>query len=544
MIRTKIFNTVLMSASALVLASCGANDAGDSDRSVLNRGNNAEPLSLDPHKASGTWENNIIGDMFLGLFTDDPDGAPIPGMAESWDVSEDGLTWTLTLREAVWSDGEPVKASDFVFAWRRIATPTTGAQYVSLLYPIAGIEAASTGAADPSSIGVRAIDDLTLEVQLVNPAPYLPGLLTHYTTFPLPEHVVEVYGDEWVRPGNMVSNGAYTLEDWRTNFYVHLVRNESFYDNANVCIDDVFFYPTVDNSAAGRRVRNGELDLNMEFPGQQMEFLLREIPDYVRVNPFMGTIYFSVNTTLEQFDDPNVRNALGMAIDRDFIAEEILRAGQQPAYSMIPPGVANYPGGVEADWANTPVEQRREDARALLEAAGYGPDNPFEFEYTYRATGDNPRIAPVVQNDWSAIAEWVQPELIVNDTQIHYDNLRASDFQVADGGWIADYNDPYNFLFLGEYRSVPMNYARYNNPEFDSLVTEANRELNQELRGQMMAEAEQMMIDDMPIIPIVFYVNKSLVNPRVTGWEDNLTNIHRSRYLCFADMETTGAAEE
>jgi oligopeptide transport system substrate-binding protein len=543
-IRTKIFNTILMSASALALASCGANDAADSDRVLLNRGNNAEPLSLDPHKASGTWENNIIGDMFLGLFTDDPDGAPIPGMAESWDVSEDGLTWTFTLREATWSDGEPVKASDFVFAWQRIATPTTGAQYVSLLYPIAGIEEAATGAADPSTIGVRAIDDSTLEIQLVNPAPYLPGLLSHYTTFPLPQHVVEVYGDEWVRPGNMVSNGAYTLEDWRTNNYVHLVRNERFYDNANVCIDDVYFFPTVDNSAAGRRVRNGELDLNMEFPGQQMEVLRREIPDYVRVHPFMGTIYFSVNTTLEQFDDANVRNALGMAIDRDFIANEILRAGQQPAYSMIPPGVANYPGGVEAQWADIPVEQRRENARALLEAAGYGPDNPFEFEYTYRATGDNPRIAPVVQNDWSAIAEWVQPELIVNDTQIHYDNLRASDFQVADGGWIADYNDPYNFLFLGEYRSVPMNYARYNNPEFDSLVTEANGELNQELRGQMLAEAEQMLIDDMPIIPLVFYVNKSLVNPRVTGWVDNLTNIHRSRYLCFADLEETDAAEQ
>jgi oligopeptide transport system substrate-binding protein len=543
-IRANILKTILVTASALALASCGGNDSTDSSAVVLHRGNNAEPLSLDPHKASGTWENNIIGDMFLGLFTDDPDGAPIPGMAESWEVSEDGLTWTFTLREAVWSDGVPVTAGDFVFAWQRIATPTTGAQYVSLLYPIAGMEEASTGAADPSAIGVRAIDDRTLEVQLVNPAPYLPGLLTHYTTFPLPQHVVEVYGDEWVRPGNMVSNGAYTLEDWRTNNYVHLQRNENFYDNANVCIDDVYFYPTVDNSAAGRRVRNGELDLNMEFPGQQMEFLRREIPDYVRVHPFMGTIYFSVNTTLEQFDNPDVRNALGMAIDRDFIANEILRAGQVPAYAMIPPGVANYPGGVESSWADTPVEQRREMARALLEGAGYGPDNPFRFEYTYRATGDNPRIAPVVQNDWSAIADWVEPELIVNDTQIHYDNLRASDFQVADGGWIADYNDPYNFLFLGEYRSVPMNYARYNNPAFDSLVTEANRELNLELRGEMMARAEQMMIDDMPIIPIVFYVNKSLVNPRVTGWEDNLTNIHRTRYLCFSDLEETAATDE
>ncbi|OLF72343.1 peptide ABC transporter substrate-binding protein [Maricaulis sp. W15] len=544
MIRTKFFNTILITASALALASCGGSNGPDSSNVVLHRGNNAEPLSLDPHKASGTWENNIIGDMFLGLFTDDPDGAPIPGMAESWEVSEDGLTWTFTLREAYWSDGEPVTAGDFVFAWQRIATPATGAQYVSLLYPIVGVEEASTGAADPSSIGVRAIDDRTLEVHLVNPAPYLQGLLTHYTTFPLPQHVVEVYGDEWVRPANMVSNGAYTLEDWRTNNYVHLTRNANFYDNANVCIDDVYYYPTVDNSAAGRRVRNGELDLNMEFPGQQMEFLRREIPDFVRVNPFMGTIYFSINTTIEQFDDVNVRNALGMAIDRDFIANEILRAGQQPAYSMIPPGVANYPGGVEAEWADIPVEQRRANARALLEAAGYGPDNPFEFEYTYRATGDNPRIAPVVQNDWSAIADWVQPELIVNDTQIHYDNLRASDFQVADGGWIADYNDPYNFLFLGEYRSVPMNYARYNNPEFDALVTEANRELDLELRGEMMAEAEQILIDDMPIIPLVFYVNKSLVNPRVTGWEDNLTNIHRTRYLCFADLEESDSAAE
>ncbi|MAK65045.1 MAG: peptide ABC transporter substrate-binding protein [Maricaulis sp.] len=542
MIRTAFLKTVLVTASALALASCGGGSPVDSDNIILHRGNTAEPLSLDPHKASGTWENHIIGDMFIGLFTEDANGAPVPGMAESWDVSEDGLTWTFHLREASWSDGVPVTANDFVFAWRRIAAPETGAQYVSLLYPIAGMEAATRGEGPIDAIGVRAIDDRTLEVSLENPAPYLPGLLTHYTSFPLPQHVVEQYGDEWVRPANIQVNGAYRLEDWRTNNFVHLVRNTGFFDNDNVCIDDVYYYPTVDNSAAGRRVRNGELHINNNFPGQQLDFLNREIPDYVRIAPYMGTIYFSMNTTLDIFSDPNVRNALGMSIDRHFIADEILRAGFQPAYSLVPPGVANYPGGVEAAWSDTPIEERRAEARALLEAAGFGPDNPLRFEYTYRATGDNPRIAPVVQNDWSAIADWVQPELIVNDTQIHYDNLRANDFQIADGGWIADYNDAYNFLFLGEYRSVPMNYSRYNNPAYDEMVTAANRELDPVVRGDMMAQAEQMLVDDMPIIPIVYYVSKNLVNPDVVGWEDNIVDIHRTRYMCLSSaME--GAAE-
>ncbi len=475
--------------------------------------------------------------MFIGLFTEDAFGQPVPGMAEDWSVSEDGLTWTFTLREASWSDGVPVTAGDFVYAWQRISNPETGAQYVSLLYPIVGIEQASRGEIDPSEIGVRAIDERTIEISLVNPAPYLMGLLTHYTTFPIPQHIVEEAGDEWIRPENIEVNGAYKLVEWRTNNYVHLTRNETFFDNENVCLDEVYFYPTVDSSAGGRRVRNGELDLNMEFPGQQLDFLQREIPDYVRVHPFMGTIYYSFNTTLEQFSDPDVRNALGMSLDREFIANEILRAGQRPAYSLIPPGMANYDGNVRAQWADIPVAERRVTARQLLEEAGYGPDNPLEFEFSYRATADNPRVAPVIQGDWSEIADWVRPTLIVNDTQIHYDNLRASAFEIGDGGWIADYNDPYNFLFLGEYRSVPMNYSRYNNPEYDALVEAANRELDVELRGRMLAEAEQMFIDDMPIMPLVFYVSKALVSPRVSGYENNLVNIHRTRYMCFNDIE-------
>jgi len=525
-----------VSVSALTLAACGDRDA-DSDSVVLHRGNGAEPLSLDPHKASGTWENDIIGDMFIGLFTENPEGEPVPGMAESWEVSEDGLVWTFTLREAQWSDGEPVDAYDFEFAMRRILEPATLANYASLLYPIRNARGVNTGELQSENLGVRALDARTLEISLEFPAPYLPGLLTHYTTFPVPRHVVEQFGDAWIQPQNIQTNGPYKLVQWRANDFVHVERNPHFWDNENVCIDEVFYYPTVDVSAGERRVRNGELDLITDFAGQNLAFLQREIPEYVRIHPYLGIVYFSFNTTQAPFDDARVRNALGMALDRDFIADEILRAGQIPAYSFVPPGVSGYPGDARVSWADMPIEERRARARELLMEAGFGPDNPLRITYTHRTTGDNPRVAPVVQQDWAQIAPWVRADIAGVETQIHYANLRAGDYRVGDGGWIGDYNDAYNFLFLAETGSIPMNYSRWSNAEYDELVERANRTLDEEERGRMLAEAEQIMLDELPYIPIVFYVNKSLVNPNVTGWVDNIVHIHRTRYLCFADLQ-------
>ncbi len=531
-------------ASALTLAACGG-QAPDSDVTVLNRGNVAEPLSLDPHKASGTWENNIIGDMFIGLFTENAAAEPIPGMAESWEVSEDGLSWTFTLREAQWSDGEPVDAADFEFALRRIMMPETLANYASVLYPIRNARAVNTGEISADQLGVTAIDARTLRIDLEHPAPFLPQLLTHYTSFPVPQHVVEVHGDAWVQPQNIVTNGAYKLVQWRANDFVHVERNDFFFDNENVCIDEVFYYPTVDTPAAERRVRNGELDLNQEFAGQNIDFLREQFPDYVRVHQYLGTLYFSFNTTMAPFDDVRVRNALGMAIDRQFIADNILRAGEIPAYSFVPPGIADYPDTPRISWMGTPVEERREMARALLEEAGFGPDNPLRFEYTHRNSRDNPRIAPVVQQDWELIADWVDVEIGQIETQIHYSNMRAGDYELGDGGWIADYNDAYNFLFLAETESVPMNYSRWSNAEYDALVAQANLTVDADERGRMLAEAEQIMLDEMPYIPIVYYVNKALVNPSVTGWEDNISDIHRTRFLCFADeTQSAGAGGE
>ncbi len=530
----------LLAAAMLALSACGSgNDNGSSGSGkagktlTLHRGNSAEPLTLDPQLASGTWENNIIGDMFIGLLTENAAGKPVPGMATGWTTSEDGLTWTFTLRDAKWSDGVPVTADDFVYSFRRLLDPATLAQYASLQYVIKNAEKVNSGELPPEALGVRAIDPHTLEIKLEYPAPYFLGLLTHYTAMPVPAHVVREKGKDWIKPENVQVNGPFKLTEWRSNDYVHIVKNPSFYDAADVCLDDIYYYAITDNNTAERQVREGKLDINNDFPGQKLEFLNKQLPGYVHIHPYLGTTYYAFNTRRKPFDDARVRNALAMALDRDFMTDKILKSGQIPAYSLVPPGVNNYPKGGRAKWAGLSLDERRAKARALLMEAGFGPDHPLEFEFTYRNTGDNPRVAPAVQSDWSQIAPWVRPTITGVETQIHYDNLRTGDFEVGDAGWIADYNDAQNFLYLLLTKTKQMNYGRYSNPEFDALVDQSNHELDMQKRAAIMRHAEQVMLDDMPIIPMWYLVNKALVNPRVTGWEDNIVDIHRSRYLCF-----------
>jgi len=534
--------TLAAAAGAALLTACGGGDNANETlaeraarEDVLHRGNTAEPLSLDPHKASGTWENNIIGDMFIGLYTENAAAEPIYGMAESHTVSEDGRVWRFTLRDAQWSDGTPVTAQDFQFAFRRILDPNTLAQYASLLYAIENAQPVNEGAMDADQLGVRAIDEKTLEIRLEYPAPYLPGLLSHYTAFPVPRHVVEAHGAAWIQPENIEVNGPFKLTEWRTNDYVHVEKNPLFYDAENVCLSEIYFYPTNDNNAAVRRLRAGELHINSEFPGQKIDELREQLPGYVRVSPFLSTVYYAYNVRRPPFDDARVREALAMALDRDFMVNEILKTGQIPADRLVPPGIANYQEGAQVWWWDLSLEERRAKARQLLTEAGFGPDNPLQFEYTHRNTSDNPRVAPVVQADWEAIADWVDVDITGIETQIHYDNLRAGNFEVGDAAWVADFNDPINFLYLLETKTGQMNYGKYSNPEYDALVDASNRELDMERRAALMSQAEQIMLDDMPIIPMWYFVTKNLVSPRIIGWEDNVVDIHRSRYLCFEE---------
>jgi oligopeptide transport system substrate-binding protein len=545
--RTALTGSLSLAAAAS-LAACGGGgrSAGD-PATTLHIGNGAEPLSLDPHQASGTWENRIIGDMLIGLTTDDPNGQPVPGMATEWTTSPDGLVWTFKLREAVWSDGAPVTAEDFVFAWRRIMTTTPPAKYASLLFVIKNSEAIYTSAGKPDAVpveqlGARAIDPLTLEVTLEHPAPYLPGLLTHYTSFPVPKHVIERVGADWIKAENFVGNGPYKLQEWRPNDFVHVVQNERYWDAANICITQAYYYPTSDDTAAERRVRSGALDIQTNFSGARLEEINRTLPGYARIHGYIGLTYYIFNLRREMFQDARVRQALSMALDREFITDEILKGGQRPAYSLVPPGIAMFESGArQVPWAGVPRAERMAQAKALLEQAGYGPDKPLTFKISYRNSGDNPRVIPVAQQNWREIAEWVLPEPEGNEVQINYEKLRQGDFDVGDAGWIADFNDARNFLYLFETRTDQMNYGKYSNPRYDALMAQSDNEPDAERRAQQMKDAEQILLEENGFMPVFFLTNRNLVSPRITGWVDNAVDIHRMRYLCTTDKEPAAA---
>jgi oligopeptide transport system substrate-binding protein len=334
-------------ALLFVLAGCGPGTGRHVDppgQMTLYRGNGAEPGTLDPVLAGGNWEDNIIGDMLVGLMTYDAHARPIPGMAVSWTTSPDGLTWTFKLRHAQWSDGTPVTAHDFVFAWRRILDPKTAASYAYFLYLFKNAKAVNEGKLPPGALGVTALDDHTLRVTLAHPAPYLLQMLTHMTLYPEPRHVVLAKGSAWTRPGNYVSNGPYILKEWKPNDHITLVKNPKFYDAAHVRVTKVIYYPTTDANAGLRRLRAGELDTQDGIPAEKILWLRAHMPQLLHPVPQLTLEFIVANQSRKPFDDARVRKALNVAIDRDVITAKITRMGEIPAYHIVPPGTANYPG--------------------------------------------------------------------------------------------------------------------------------------------------------------------------------------------------------
>lgn len=493
---------------------------------VLHRGNGGEPGTLDPHHSSINIEDYIVSDMFIGLLTGAADGSAIPGAAESWTISDDGLTYTFDLRDgATWSDGEPVTADDFVFSFNRVLAAETAAKYASILYPIKGAQAVNAGE-DGATLGVRKIDDDTLEITLENPTPFFLDLLTHYTSYPVPQHVVEAHGDDWVKPGNMVSNGPYVLAEWVPQDKVRLVKNERFYDADNVQIDTVYFYPAEDRAAALRRFRAGEFDVNYEFPTEQLDFIKENLPNSYRIAPQTGLYYYPINNTDPTFQDRRIRAALNLAIDRRAITDQVLGTGEIPATSWVPP-LPNYQPA-SAPWADMTMEEQIAEARRLMNDAGYDEDNRLRFVLRYNTNDDHRRVAVAIASMWQGI--FVDVELFNTDVATHYNELQEQDFQVARAGWLADYPDAENFLYLLK-EGVEFNYGRWSNPEFEALLQESYTILDPEARESVMRQAEQVALDDYASIPIYYYVSTNLVAPYVEGWVDNANDWHRTRWL-------------
>jgi oligopeptide transport system substrate-binding protein len=502
-----------------------------SDPHSLYRGNGAEPDTLDPQLASTQYENNIIGDMFLGLMTEDALGDPVPGAAVARSVSHGGLVHTFRLRNHCWSDGVPVTADDFVFGLRRLLDPKTAGQYAAILYGMRNAEAVNAGHLPTEALGAHARDTHTLELEFNVQVPYINELFTHFSTFAAPRHVIARHGEKWLQPANMVTNGAYVLKEWVPNDHILLEKNPRFYDAANTAIDKVYYYPTQDYFAALTRFRAGDIDVQTGVPPQEIEWLKYNLPGALRVHPYIATLYVLFNVGQKPFDDRRVREALSLAIDREVVAGRIMGAGEEPAYAFVPSHMPGYPGQAGLDFRALSMAMRAARARTLLKQAGFGPDNPLTFDFNIADTSDARLISVALQAMWQVVG--AQARIAPSDEKNHYNTLVRRDFSVAWAGWVADYRDARDYLFLCQSTARDLNNGAYDNPEFDALLSRSDQEADPVKRGLLLEQAEQIMLDDVALAPVVNEVSRNLVSSVVRNWNENSLNLNRSRYLAL-----------
>ena len=531
---------ILFAAAAFVVWQYQAiEDIDEPNTSVLHRGLPADPESVDPQKARSTQAGDILRDIGEGLLGYSPASELVPAVAESWTVSEDGLTYTFKIRDdARWSNGDPVTAGDFEFSLQRLVDPATAAFYANSVAVIANAEAIIAGELPPRELGVEAADERTLVIRLTRPTPYLLSLLTLPITFPVHAESIATHGEEFTRPENLLSNGAYKLDAWTPGSVLALSRNEYYWNNAATAIDEVRYHVLTQGVTELNRYRAGELHITSTVPPDSFAQVRDEYGDELRVAPYLGIYYYGFNLTRPPFkDNPGLREALSMAIDREVLVEKIMGRGEAPAYSWVPPGVANYEPRRLA-FADMSQEERNARARRLMAEAGYGPDNPLEIELRYNTSDEHRRIALAVQAMWKDVLG-VETTLINEEFQVLLANMREAEVtQVFRTSWIGDYNDAHTFLSIVESDSAS-NLPRYASEEFDAVMDQAAEQLNPKWRRVHLEEAERVFLEDHAVIPLYFFVSKHLVSPEVRGWEDNVLDYHYSQHLSLAPVDAT-----
>ena len=485
------------------------------------RGNNADPESLDPLQARSEPALNVLRDLHEGLTGLDAGGQVIPGAARAWQVSVDGLEWTFELDPAArWSDGRAVQAADFEHAFRSLAEPAVASPHAALFDAIAGVPAALAGEAAPASIGVLAEAADRLRISLTRPVPWLPELLAHPAASP---RRVDVPAD------GRISSGAFRLDSQLPGSHLLALRNPEYREAAAVAVDRVRYLPIADHASELSRYRAGELDITYTVPVSRVPWLKEHMADELRISPYLAVYFYGFNTRRPPLDDVRVRRALSLSVDRELIASRIVGAGEQPACSLVPPGLRGYEMPRDEE-----CEARRRDrvelANRLLAEAGYGPDRPLELEIRYNTGELHDRIAVAVSALWKE-ALGVETRLVREEFRVLLGNVRAGDAtQVYRGSWIADFAEPESFLGILAAES-PVNGTGWADPEYERLLQQAARQPERAARLRLLAQAETHALAAAPLMPLYFYVSKKLVKPHVRGIEDNPLNIHPSRFV-------------
>lgn len=479
--------------------------------------------SIDPQLIEETVGGHLARQLFEGLLTQNADGTLRPGVAEEWS-SEDNQTWTFKLREdARWSNGDPVTAQDFVFAWRRAADPATASEYAWYveLSQITNAAAAIAGEASTEELGVRAIDDRTLEVTLTQPLPYFPQMTVHYTFMPTHQPTVEAHGAAWTNPKSIVSNGAYTLDDMATNEFVRLVQNPEYWGAEDVIITEITGFVINDANQALTRFHAGEFDMMDDLPAGSYPRLEAEMPDVAHSVPRLCSYYYTVNQSEsghEALQDPRVRTALSYMINREVITDQVLKAGQAPAFSFTHWATADFELPA-IDYSLWSQQERMEEAVALMEEAGYGPDNPIEVNLIYNTSENHKQIATVVSQMWRPLG--VTTVLNNFEWQSYLEIRGNQNFDIARSAWCGDYNEASTFLDLLTSNNAN-NDGKYVNEEVDRLMAES---VTMSDPQPVYTQVEQILAEDMAILPIYHYTQTFVLDPTIKNWPtENVEN--------------------
>ncbi|UTW46578.1 peptide ABC transporter substrate-binding protein [bacterium SCSIO 12696] len=537
---TRLFITVI---SVILLTACGSGET-NVDRGnragILYWGNGEEPQDLDPHITTGVSESYIQESLFEPLVNSHPETLePEPGVAQRWDINDDKTTYTFHLNpNARWSNGEPVTAEDFRWTFWRAMHPKLGNQYNYMYYPIKNAGPYLRGDInDFDKVGIKVIDKQTLQIQLENPTPYFLGLLSHHSYYPVPRSAIEAHGNawtrgsHWTRPGNMVSNGAFRLTQWKLFNYIEVEKNPYYHKADQVALNGIRFLPTENITTEERMFRANQLHHTYELPADKTSYYRENAPEQLLNQPYLGTYYYRLNTRIKPLDNPKVRRALALAINRQQIVERITKQGQLPAFTITPPNTAGYT-------AESSLRYDPEEARRLLAEAGYPSGEGIDtLEVLYNTKESHRKIAVAIQQMW-------KQELNINitlrneDWKVYLDSEKRGEYQVSRASWIGDYLDPNTFLDLW-IKDGGNNRTGWHNPEYDRLVLEqAPRASSREQRYALLMQAEKILLDEVPVIPIYTYATRHLVHPSLKGVTPNLLDRPFFSHFSLEDTQT------
>lgn len=496
---------------------------------VLTLSVGSEPPTIDPALATDTTSGAIINNVFEGLTSRDGEGQTVPGVAQEWEVSEDGLTYTFHLREdAVWSNGDPVTASDFEYAWKRVLDPATTAQYASIMYVVEGAEAYNTGEGEADAVGVTAVDDTTLEVKLNAPSPYFEELVAHYTFMPAHQATAEANEDWAMGAGeDFITNGAFLLESWNHNSDYTLIANENYWDAENVALDQVNVQVIESEATANSEWQAGTLDyLGAPYGVVSLDAIdLYRNEGILQTQPYAGIYWYKVNTTDEVMSNVNIRKALGLAIDRQALIDNVLKGEQQAALGYVPPTME----GFDTDrgyFTDAAFESAQEHLATGLEELGMSDASELQIEIAINTSEAHSAVAQFIQEGWRTNLG-VEATIRNSEWQVYLDEMSTLSYQVGRMGWIADYNDPNTFLDMYRTADTGNNDTGWENEEFKTLIDEAAKEQDTAARSQLLVDAEAVMIEDFPVIPIYYYTNNYVVKDTVQNMKpDPLGNIN------------------